>query len=244
MVKFFGFVLGLLLFAPASFAESSPTPALKDPAASPPSAPSRPPIDKTTLSYSIGASIGKNLRKEHADVDQDQLILGFKNALAGEKLAFPDKLLRQVLSRYQSDLRQRMMAEKKDAMSLNKKAGEEFLALNKSKPGVLLLPSGVQYKVLQPGSGPRPLDSDSIEVYYRGTLLDGSEFDATEPGHPATLKIASLIPGWREALKSMPSGSTWQLVIPAAQAYGERGVGSDIGPNETLIFEVSLLSIK
>jgi FKBP-type peptidyl-prolyl cis-trans isomerase FklB len=130
------------------------------------------------------------------------------------------------------------------ALEDNKKKGEVFLAENKTKEGVVVLPSGVQYKILKAGNGKKPIDSDVVQVYYRGTLLDGSEFDATEPGQPADLKASSLIAGWKEALRLMPAGSKWQIFVPSQLAYGERGVGSDIGPNETLVFEVELLAVK
>ncbi len=108
----------------------------------------------------------------------------------------------------------------------------------------MTLPSGVQYKILKAGDGKKPIESDLVEVHYRGTLLDGTEFDGTEAGLPATLKVSALIVGWKEALKLMPAGSKWQIFIPPQFAYGERGVGSDIGPNETLVFELELLAIK
>ncbi len=127
----------------------------------------------------------------------------------------------------------------------NKKEGEAFLAANKSKEGVVTLPSGLQYKILQQGTGPKPTASDSVVCNYRGTLLNGTEFDSSyKRGQPATLGVGQVIPGWTEALQLMPVGSKWQLFIPSNLAYGARGAGSDIGPNSTLTFEVELLSIQ
>ena len=127
----------------------------------------------------------------------------------------------------------------------NKKEGEEFLAANKSKEGVVTLPSGLQYKVLKEGTGPKPSATDSVACNYRGTLINGTEFDSSyKRGQPATFAVNGVIKGWTEALQLMPVGSKWQLFIPADLAYGERGAGADIGPNSTLIFEVELLSIQ
>ena len=200
--------------------------------------------DKDKLSYSIGASIGKNLKKEATDIDIDLLIKGLKNAIAGEKLLMSDNDVRQVMGSYQSELRKRSMVTKQEALVANKKKGDDFLAANKTKDGVVVLPSGIQYQIIKAGNGKKPVDSDMIEVNYRGSLIDGTTFDATQPDHPANFKLASLISGWKEALKLMPTGSKWKIFIPSQLAYGERGVGSDIGPNETLIFEVELLAIK
>jgi len=136
------------------------------------------------------------------------------------------------------------MLSKRIATEDNKKKGEAFLQANKAKEGVVALPNGLQYKVLKAGDGRKPLESDMVLCHYRGTLLDGTEFDSTEAERPATLKVSALINGWKEALKLMPAGSKWQLAIPPQLAYGERGVGGDIGPNETLLFEVELVAIK
>jgi FKBP-type peptidyl-prolyl cis-trans isomerase len=127
----------------------------------------------------------------------------------------------------------------------NKKTGETFLAENKTKEGVKILPSGLQYKILKQGSGVQPQDADTVEVNYRGTLIDGTEFDSSyKRGQPVSFPVDGIIPGWKEALKLMPVGSKWQLFIPSSLAYGEKGAGGEIGPNATLIFEVELLAIK
>jgi FKBP-type peptidyl-prolyl cis-trans isomerase len=126
----------------------------------------------------------------------------------------------------------------------NKTQGEAFLAANKTKEGVVTLPSGLQYKVLQQGTGPKPTLEDSVTCNYRGTLIDGKEFDSSyRRGQPANFPVARVIPGWKEALQLMPVGSKWQIVVPPSLAYGDRGAGADIGPNATLIFDIELLSI-
>ncbi len=200
--------------------------------------------DKDKLSYSIGASIGRNLKTDSTDIDLNLLIKGLKNSMAGEQLLLPESELRKAMNDYQTQLRQHMMAKKQQAMEENKKKGDAYLAEYKAEKGVSALPGGVLYKVIKAGDGKKPLESDMVEVNYRGKLINGKEFDATEPGHPANLKISALIPGWKQALVEMPVGSKWQIVIPSALAYGDRGVGNDIGPNEVLVFDVELLAIK
>lgn len=200
--------------------------------------------DKDNLSYGIGVSVGRNLRKQNTDVDMNILVKGIETGLAAEKLLYSEKDLRQIMNKYQSEVRQAAMLSKRLAREDNAKRGKEFLAENRSKAGVVELPSGVQYKILKRGNGPKPTESDIVKVLYRGTLLDGTEFDSTDADHPVDLKASALIAGWKEALSLMPVGSKWQIFVPATLAYGERGVGSDIGPNETLVFEVELLGIK
>lgn len=195
-------------------------------------------------SYGIGVNIAKSFKRDDIDIDLELLVKGMKDAMAGDKLLMPEKDLRRAMNSFQSELRQKAAARSRIAAVDNKKKGDDFLAQNKTREGVVTLASGVQYKVLKAGNGKLPTEADTVECHYRGTLLDGSEFDSTEPGKPAMLKVAQLIPGWKEALKLMPAGSKWQLYIPPQLAYGPRGVGSDIGPNETLVFEVELLAVK
>lgn len=200
--------------------------------------------DKDKLSYSIGASIGKNLRKESGDIDLDLLIKGMKASMAGDKVLLSDKDIGQIMNDYQMKLRKTAMLNRQQALVENKTKGDAFLAEFKAKKGVSSLPGGVLYSVIKEGKGKIPAGSDAIEVNYSGTLINGKQFDATEPGHPATLKVASLINGWKQALTSMPTGSKWHIVIPSQLAYGERGAGNDIGPNEVLVFDVELVAIK
>jgi FKBP-type peptidyl-prolyl cis-trans isomerase FklB len=200
--------------------------------------------EKEKLSYSIGASIGKNFKMENTDIDLNLMMKGLKSSIAGEKSLLSDQEIRQVMGEYQQKLRQHAMLSKQQASVTNKKKGEEYLAEFKTQQGVLALPSGVLYKIIKEGNGKKPAEFDVVEVNYRGTLTSGKEFDATKPGEPASLKISSLIAGWKQALSMMPVGSKWQIVIPSEHGYGERGAGAEIGPNEVLVFDVELLAIK
>lgn len=200
--------------------------------------------DSDAISYAVGASIGRNFKKDDIAINQKIFVQGLTDALAGSKLKMSEKEFKTVLSGFQGDMRRKMAANQKDKSIKNQKKADDFLAENSKKADVVTLPSGVQYKVIKAGTGEKPMESDIVEVNYRGTLLDGTEFDASPADKPANLKLAQLIAGWKEALRLMPVGSKWQLFIPAKAAYGERGVGTDIGPNEMLIFDVELLSIK
>ncbi len=200
--------------------------------------------DADKLSYSIGVSVGKNFKRDGTTVDLDLMIKGFKAGLAGDKTVISDREVQQIMGSYQMELRKQAMARNQVAIQENKKKGDAYLAENKAKKGVVTADNGLQYKIIKKGSGKKPLESDLVEVNYRGTLIDGKEFDATQEGKPATLKVSALIPGWKQALTMMPTGSKWQLVVPSQLAYGERGVGNDIGPNEVLVFELELVGIK
>jgi FKBP-type peptidyl-prolyl cis-trans isomerase FklB len=200
--------------------------------------------DKDKLSYSIGASIGKNLRSEIDTIDVNVLVKALKAGLAGEKLLMEEKDIRLVMNEYQTQMRQRAAGLKQQAAMQSKKDGDAYLASYKAQSGVQELKGGVLYKVIKAGDGKKPQATDSVEVNYRGVTIGGKQFDATEAGHPATLKIGSLIAGWKTAVSEMPVGSKWQVVIPPSLAYGENGVGNDIGPNEVLVFDVELVAIK
>jgi len=199
---------------------------------------------KEMVSYGIGVNIAKSFKKDDVEFDMDLLVKGMKDGLSGEKLLMTERELRKVMNTFQGDLRRKEMANRQVLAEENKKKGDAFLAENKSKDGVVALASGVQYKVLKAGDGKKPTDGDTVECDYRGTLLNGTEFTSTEPGKPATLKVEMLPDGWKEALKLMPKGSKWQIFVPSQLAFGQRGVGSDIGPNETIVLEVALLDIK
>jgi FKBP-type peptidyl-prolyl cis-trans isomerase FklB len=199
--------------------------------------------DQEKRSYAIGANVAKNIKQQGVKVDPALVSQGLLDEMAGKSL-LTDAELGAVMQQLQGEVRQKMMAEHQKAATENKQRGEAFLAENKKKEGVQVLPSGVQYKVLQAGNGKKPTDTDTVECNYRGMLVDGKVFDASQPGKPVSFKVAQVIPGWQEALKLMPVGSRWQLAIPPERAYGERGAGSAIGPNETLIFEVELVAIK
>lgn len=200
--------------------------------------------DKDRISYSIGASIGTNLRRESPNLDLNLLIQGLKASIAGQPTLLPDTVIRQVMADYSTKLRQQNLVNLQKATLDNKKSGDAFLADFKAKPGVQATPNGLLFKVIKPGTGNKPTEADSVEVVYRGALTNGKTFDATEPGRPATLKVASLIAGWKQALAMMPTGAKWQVVVPPELAYGERGIGNDIGPNEVLVFDMELIAIK
>ena len=200
---------------------------------------------KDKASYAIGVNIGRGLHRDSVDVDPNILIQGLKDALAGGKLLLSDDEAKAALTALQADVNKRQQEKMQVVGDANKKEGEEFLAANKAKDGVVTLPSGLQYKILKQGTGPKPAASDSVVCNYRGTLINGTEFDSSyKRGQPATFGVSQVIHGWTEALQLMPVGSKWQLFIPAEMAYGPRGAGADIGPNATLIFEVELLSIQ
>lgn len=195
------------------------------------------------MSYSIGVEVIRNFRKQGTEMNLDLVIRGMKDAYSNEKLLLTDKEIRKSMNSFQAELRRKQAQNTRIAAEENKAAGAAFMAANKKKEGVVTLPSGVQYRVLKQGDGRKPTDMDTLEVNYAGSLLDGTEFDSTEPGKPASLKLSQLIAGWKQALKLMPVGSTWEIVIPPQLAYGQRGTGS-IGPNATLLFEVELIAIK
>lgn len=205
--------------------------------------------DKQKASYAIGADIGggiaKSLERNDIQVDSAILIRAFKDAFSGAKLQMADDEIKAVLTKVQKDSRAAQEAKAKTAGDDNKKQGNAFLAANKSKEGVVTLPDGLQYKVIKQGDGPKPTPTDSVECNYRGTLIDGKEFDSSyKRGQPATFGVGQVIKGWTEILQLMPVGSKYQVFVPSDLAYGPRAAGADIGPNATLIFEIELLSIK
>jgi FKBP-type peptidyl-prolyl cis-trans isomerase len=213
-------------------------------------APAKPkPVVLTTqqdkISYAIGMSMAKSVQRQSLEVEPDILVKGLKDVLAGNKPLLTDEQASATLTALQTDMRAKQQEKAQQLAVSNKKEGEDFLAANKSKEGVVTLPSGLQYKVLQAGSGPKPSASDSVVCNYRGKLINGTEFDSSyKRGQPATFPVSGVIKGWTEALQLMPVGSKWQLFVPSDLAYGERGTGPDIGPNATLIFEVELVSIQ
>lgn len=188
-------------------------------------------------SYSVGYDIGRSVRRQLVDVDADAMARGLKDAMGGVAPAMSD-----------DEMQRRFMALRQESaqkiLEKNKKDGEAFLAKNKGEKGVKTTASGLQYKILTAGKGKKPTAEDTVTVNYRGTLIDGTEFDSSyKRGQPATFPVKGVIAGWTEALQLMPEGSKWMLYIPSNLAYGERAAGPTIGPNSTLIFEVELLSI-
>lgn len=202
--------------------------------------------DKQKASYAIGMNWGTGLHRQGIDLDTPALLQGMKDALAGGKTLMTEEEATAALKKLQSELQAKQQAKAKEEEASNAKEGAAFLAANKSKPGVVTLPSGLQYKILKEGSGPKPTATDTVVCNYRGTLVNGTEFDSSfKRNEPATFPVSGVIKGWTEALQLMGVGSKWQLVIPPDMAYGARGTpNGPIGPNSTLIFEVELLSIK
>jgi FKBP-type peptidyl-prolyl cis-trans isomerase len=185
------------------------------------------------------------LRKQSVDVDPNLVAQGLKTSLAGGKTLMTQEEAQALLKEVQTDLLKKQQEKMQVEGEANKKEGEAFLAANKGKEGVVTLPSGLQYKILKEGNGPKPTASDSVVCNYRGTLINGTEFDSSyKRGEPATFPVTGVIKGWTEGLQMMPVGSKWQLFIPSSMAYGEPGRGGFIGPNATLIFEVELMSIQ
>jgi FKBP-type peptidyl-prolyl cis-trans isomerase FklB len=202
--------------------------------------------EKEKASYAIGFDMGSSLKKNELDIDADILGKAIKDVLSGGKTLMTEQEVKTTLIAVQKDLQAKQQVKMKGLGEKNKKEGEAFLAQNKTKDGVKTLASGLQYKVLTEGKGNSPKASDTVTVNYRGTLIDGTEFDSSyKRGQPATFPVNGVIKGWTEALQLMKEGSKWQLVIPANLAYGENGTpGGPIGPNAALIFEVELISVK
>jgi FKBP-type peptidyl-prolyl cis-trans isomerase FklB len=197
--------------------------------------------EKQKFSYTIGFQIAQNIKKRGLDVDAKALAQAIEDILGGKQPQLSMADMQAAMAAFQK----KQLEARAALAAKNQQAGESYLADNKKKDGVVTLPSGLQYKVMKKGSGKKPTAKDTVVVNYRGTLLNGEEFDSSYArGQPATLEVGGVIPGWREALQLMPVGSKWQVVIPPDLAYGPRGAGDSIGPNETLIFEIELVEIK
>lgn len=201
---------------------------------------------KDKVSYSIGLNIGRklanDLKNQSIDIDSNLLTKGIQDALTAAKPLLTDQEIQETMVAFQKE----MVAKWEEIGKKNKVEGEVFLAENKKKEGVKTLPSGLQYKVIKAGTGKKPKADDTVTVNYRGTLINGTEFDSSyKRGQPATFPVSGgIIRGWTEALQLMGEGAKWELFIPSNLAYGERGTSSVIGPNATLIFEIELVSIK
>jgi FKBP-type peptidyl-prolyl cis-trans isomerase FklB len=201
--------------------------------------------DKEKLSYSIGMDIGGNLKRQSVEVDPDLLAKGLKDSYGGGKTVLTEDEARKAITDFQKTMTAKQAETMKKLSEKNKADGEKFLAENAKKEGVKTLPSGLQYKEIAPGTGKSPKATDTVTTHYKGTLIDGTEFDSSHKrGQPATFQVSGVIPGWTEALQSMKEGAKWQLFVPSNLAYGERGAGREIGPNAALIFEVELISVK
>src|SRR5438034_8050577 len=220
IVIFAAFLLTLPLFA------QEKSPPLKD--------------QKDKVSYSIGLNIGNNLTRQNVEINPDALTAGIKDGIAGKPQLTQDQI-KEVMTAFEKDMQQKQKA----AGEKNAAEGAKFLEENKKKEGVKTTASGLQYKMIKEGTGAQPKATDTVTVNYRGTLINGTEFDSSyKRGEPATFPVNGVIKGWTEALQLMKAGSKYQLFIPPNLAYGERAVGPDISPNSTLIFDVELMDVK
>jgi FKBP-type peptidyl-prolyl cis-trans isomerase FklB len=232
-----------------SAAQNTPAAGAPNQPAGAPKSPGQPasafanPIDKR--SYAIGMDLGKQFHAQGIEINPDLFAKGIKDATAGGKTLLTEEEARAEITELQAEMRKKMADARRVSGEENKKAGDAFLAQNKTKPGVVTLPSGLQYKVVKAGDGKKPTIDDTVVCNYRGTLINGTEFDSSyKRNQPATFPVKGVIKGWTEALQLMPVGSKWELFIPPDLAYGANGAGNLIGPNATLIFEVELLSIQ
>ena len=235
--------ISMLLSVAAAAQTATPPAPQAPPAPNAPSSAFKTPVEKR--SYALGLDIGRQMKKESLEIDPAVFTQGLKDALSGNHALLSDEELRATIVELQTELRAKQAQVHKEQAEKNKQAGEAFLAENKKKEGVVTLPDGLQYKILKAGEGKKPTAEDTVVCQYRGTLLDGKEFDSSyKRNQPATFPVNRVIKGWTEALQLMPVGSKWQLFIPSDLAYGERGAGNEIPPDATLIFEVELVSIQ
>jgi FKBP-type peptidyl-prolyl cis-trans isomerase FklB len=213
-----------------------------------PAAPGETPVFKTSkekFSYALGMEIGSGFRKQALDLDPETLSKGIADAFSGAKTLLTEDEMRDVLKSAQKEFQEKQAALRAEKARADQKEGEAFLAANKSKEGVVTLPDGLQYKILKAGTGKKPDADDTVTCNYRGTFIDGTEFDSSAKHNgSATFTMKGVIKGWAEALQLMPVGSTWRLYVPPHLAYGEHGAGNVIPPNSTLIFDIELLSIS
>jgi len=222
-------ILGIGLFVCGTSAQDQP--ALK--------------TQKDKISYAIGLEMGKGVKDQGFDVDPAIVAMGIKDALSGGKAQLTDEEFRKIIGDVQEEMKQKQMQQMEETAAQNKKDGDAFLAENTKKTGVVTLPSGLQYKIITAGQGKKPAETDTVLCNYKGTFLDGTEFDSsTQAGKPVPFELKGIIPGFKEALLLMSVGSKWQIFVPSNLAYGERGAGNVIGPNSTLIFEIELVSIQ
>ncbi|RPI03596.1 MAG: FKBP-type peptidyl-prolyl cis-trans isomerase [Zetaproteobacteria bacterium] len=201
--------------------------------------------EKDKLSYAMGMDLGAQLKARTVDIDPAIFARGLRDALTGGKTVLTEDEAKTIIAALQKAQVAKQAALAKTVGDKNKAEGDAFLAANKAKPGVATLPSGLQYKILTPGTGKKPTAADTVVCHYRGTLIDGKEFDSSyKRGEPASFPVNKVIKGWTEVLQLMPVGSKWQVFIPSNLGYAERGAGADIGPFATLIFEIELIAIK
>jgi FKBP-type peptidyl-prolyl cis-trans isomerase FklB len=201
--------------------------------------------EKEKVSYAIGMEMGKGVKAQGIDVDPSVMAQGMRDAMSGAKPQMTDEELKQVITGLQAEMRQKQMQAQELAAAENKTKGDAYLSENGKKEGVVTLPDGLQYKILTAGTGKKPGENDTVLCNYKGTFVDGTEFDSSaQAGKPVPFEVKNVIPGFKEVLQMMPAGSKWQVVVPSNLAYGERGAGGVIGPNATLVFEIELVGFQ
>jgi len=243
MSKSFSFAAFGLLLSSVAFAANPEKPATPAaPAAQEKQADSvfSNPTDK--LSYTIGADMGQNFKKQDIAINPSVMQQGLNDALKGDKLKMTDEQMRETLQQFQKDLIAKRVAQFNSEADKNAKEGDQYLSSNKAKPGVKSTATGLQYKVIKDGSGKKPAATDAVQVEYTGQFINGKVFDKSEK--PITLELNRVIPAWTEALQLMPEGSEWEIYVPAKLGYGNRGFGREIGPNQTLVFKIHLIKVQ
>jgi FKBP-type peptidyl-prolyl cis-trans isomerase FklB len=195
-------------------------------------------------SYAVGADMMRNAKSQEVPLDLDMLILGLRDAAGGGPMKLEEPELRRLVSELETDVQKKLTATRKVDGERNRVSSEAFLKTNAQAPGVITLASGVQYRPLKTGTGARPTAEGTVTARYSGSLIDGTRFFSNESDKPAVFKVSSVMPGWREALQLMPAGSRWEIVVPASLAYGERGAGRAIGPNQALKFDLEVLEVR
>lgn len=206
-------------------------------------APAKLETDDQKASYGIGLDIGRNLKPAHARLDMAAFLKGMEDAMAGTEPALPDSVVQTALQAFSHSVMEAQSQEREALAEKNKADGERFCSENGAKAGVTTTASGLQYEVLTEGTGPKPTAEQQVRLHYKGTLVDGKEFDSSYGKDPVVFPVSGLIPGFSEALQLMNVGSKFRVVIPGDIAYGPSGAGEDIGPNATLVFEIELLEI-
>lgn len=231
-------VASLLAAQAAVAATTAPAPATTMQATAPASL-------QDQISYTIGVDMGKNLKTQAIDVNPDMLAQGIKDGMNGGVLLMTQPQMDAALKQFQQQMQSKQKEQFQQISTQNSQEGTAFLAKNKILPGVTVLPNGLQYKVINAGTGISPTANDTVSVDYEGAFVNGQVFSSTyKQGQPVSFQISQVIPGWQQALKMMKPGAEWMIYIPSNLAYGEQGVGDTIGPNETLVFKIQLLSVN
>jgi len=237
-------VLLLGLAAGAAFGQAPAAKPAPAPAAPAPPAAGKPESVQDRASYAIGLNLGRSFKQNEVNINLDLLMKGVKDALSGAAPVLTDEEIQGAMQSLQQEVLAKQQEKQKMIGEKNKKEGDEFLAKNKARPGVITTASGLQYEVLSPGAGENPKPTDKVTVHYKGTLLDGTTFDSSyDRGEPATFVLNQVIAGWTEGVALMKPGAKFKFYIPPAIGYGDRGAGPTIGPNSVLVFEVELISI-